>query len=53
MGPVQAGLALRAADQARGDRLAEGSARTDLTASALVLLAALLRFLDQKGQTAA
>ena len=46
-------LALRAVDQARGDPAAEGSARTNLTASVLVLLAALLRFLDQKGQTAA
>ena len=45
-------LALRAADQARGDPGAEGSARTNLTASVLVLLAALLRFLDQKGQAA-
>lgn len=39
-------LALRAVDQARGDPAAEGSARTNLTASVLVLLAALLRFLD-------
>ena len=45
-------LALRAADQARGDPGAEGSARTNLAASLLVLLAALLRFLDQKGQAA-
>lgn len=46
-------LALRAADQSQGDPAAECSARTNLTASVLVLLAALLRFLDQKGQTAA
>lgn len=46
-------LALRAVDQSRGDPATEGSARTNLTASVLVLLAALLRFLDQKGQTAA
>ena len=46
-------LALRAVDQSSGDPAAEGSARTNLTASVLVLLAALLRFLDQKGQTAA
>lgn len=46
-------LALQAVEQAAGDRLAEGSARTNLTASVLVLAAALLRFLDQRGQTAA
>ena len=46
-------LALRAAEQTQGDRLAEGSARTNLAASVLVMLAALLRFLDQLGQDAA
>lgn len=46
-------LALRAVDQSRGDPGAERSARTNLAASLLVLLAALLRFLDQKGQAAA
>lgn len=46
-------LALRAADQTGDDPAAASSARTNLTASVLVLLAALLRFLDQKGQTAA
>lgn len=46
-------LALRAVDQTRGDPAAASSARTNLTASVLVLLAALLRFLDQKRQAAA
>lgn len=45
-------LALRAADQTGDDPAAASSARTNLTASVLVLLAALLRFLDQKGQAA-
>lgn len=42
-------LALRAAETG-DDPAAASSARTNLTASVLVLLAALLRFLDQKGQ---
>ena len=46
-------LALRAAEETGDDPAAASSARTNLTASVLVLLAALLRFLDQKGQTAA
>lgn len=45
-------LALRAANQTRGDPVAARSSQTNLTASVLVLLAALLRFLDQKGQEA-
>lgn len=40
--------ALRAMERAQGDPAAEGSARTNLWASLLVLLAALLRFQDQK-----
>ncbi len=43
-------LALRAAEETGDDPAAASSARTNLTASVLVLLAALLRFLDQKGQ---
>ena len=44
-------LALQAAEETGDDPAAASSARTNLTASVLVLLAALLRFLDQKGQT--